>query len=147
MYLENKLKDKNGIQLNGVDIDLTEVNTPSYFLSAAQDHIAKWKSTYSGATLFKGDVKFVLGGSGHIAGVVNPPAANKYGYWTNDDLPKDSEQWFQGAEKHKGSWWTDWQAWVGPYADKKVSARTCTNSLESAPGAYVNKRIIDVIAQ
>jgi polyhydroxyalkanoate synthase len=145
MYLDNKLKDKNGINLNGVDIDLTSVNTPSYFLSAAQDHIAKWTSTYSGAKLFKGDVKFVLGGSGHIAGVVNPPSAKKYGYWTNSALPTDSQDWFKGAEKNKGSWWTDWQLWAEKHTGDQVDARQCKNTIEPAPGRYVKKRIIDVI--
>jgi len=145
MYLDNKLKDKNGINLNGVDIDLTSVNTPSYFLSAAQDHIAKWTSTYSGAKLFKGDVKFVLGGSGHIAGVVNPPSAKKYGYWTNSALPTDSQDWFKGAEKNEGSWWTDWQLWAEKHTGDQVDARQCKNAIEPAPGRYVKKRIIDVI--
>jgi len=147
MYLYNKLKDKNGLHLNGEDIDLTSVDTPSYFLSAAQDHIAKWGSTYSGAKLFKGDVKFVLGGSGHIAGVVNPPSSNKYGYWTNETLPSDPQDWFKSANKNEGSWWTDWQNWASKHAGEKVAARTCKTSLEPAPGSYVNKRIVDVINQ
>ncbi|MEY8264273.1 MAG: class I poly(R)-hydroxyalkanoic acid synthase, partial [Bermanella sp.] len=103
MYLNNRLIEKDGIELDGVKLDLRQVDTPTYFLSAAQDHIAKWSSTYSGAQLFKGDVKFVLAGSGHIAGVVNPPKANKYGYWLNDDMPTDSDVWFKGAKKQEGS--------------------------------------------
>lgn len=151
MYLYNKLKDKNGIELDGVKIDLTSVDTPSYFLSTAQDHIAKWTSTYDGATLFKGDVKFVLGGSGHIAGVVNPPASNKYGYWTNStkDLPKSSDAWFKGADKNEGSWWNDWQAWATEKADKQVKAREIGEGklkpIEAAPGRYVSRKIVEVI--
>ena len=145
MYLYNKLKDKNGISLNGEDIDITSVDTPSYFLSASQDHIAKWTSTYSGAQLFKGNVKFVLGGSGHIAGIVNPPSSNKYGYWTNPKLPSDSEQWFKQAKKNDGSWWTDWQQWSEQYTEGKVAARKCKKSIEAAPGSYVKKRIVEVI--
>jgi len=152
MYLYNKLKDKNGIKLDSVDIDLTAVDTPSYFLSTAQDHIAKWTSTYDGAKLFKGEVKFVLGGSGHIAGVVNPPAANKYGYWTNDtkSLPDASNDWFKDASKNEGSWWTDWNNWATQKADAQIEARQVgagkLKVIEPAPGAYVGKKIIEVIA-
>ena len=149
MYLNNLLKEKNGIELDGVKIDLTEVDTPSYFLSTAQDHIAKWTSTYSGAKLFKGDVKYVLGGSGHIAGVVNPPSANKYGYWTNSELPEKSDDWFKGAEKQDGSWWLDWKSWVNKSAGVKVAKRIPGSGkvkvIEAAPGSYVSKSITDVV--
>jgi len=149
MYLYNKLKDKNGIQLDGIDIDISQVDTPTYFLSLAKDHIAKWQSTYKGAQLFSGDVKFVLGGSGHIAGVVNPPVDNKYGYWTADNLPKDSQDWFKESTKNEGSWWTDWQQWIEKSADKKVAARKpgsdAFKTIEPAPGAYANQRIAEVI--
>jgi len=149
MYLHNRLVEKDGIELDGVKIDLSQVETPSYFLSAAQDHIAKWQSTYRGAQLFKGDVKYVLAGSGHIAGVVNPPKANKYGYWLNDDMPADSDGWFKGAQKQEGSWWTDWQAWVDKKSTKKVASRKPGDKgmqvLEAAPGSYVSQSILDVI--
>lgn len=149
MYLYNKLKDKNGIQLDGVDIDISQVDTPTYFLSLAKDHIAKWQTTYKGAKLFSGDVKFVLGGSGHIAGVVNPPSDNKYGYWTGESLPDDSQDWFKSASKNEGSWWTDWQQWIEKTADKKVPARQpgsdAFKAIEAAPGLYANQRIVDVI--
>ena len=152
MYLYNKLKDKNGIELNGKGIDLSQVDVPTYFLSLAQDHIAKWETTYKGATLFKGDVKFVLGGSGHIAGVVNPPSANKYGYWTNEKLTKDSKDWFKTAKRNEGSWWTDWQSWVTDITEGEIPARSPDKNsqlkvIEPAPGRYVTKRIIDVINQ
>ena len=111
MYMANKLKDPGGITLNGVKIDVSKITTPSYFISTVEDHIAPWKSTYLGARLFKGPVKFVLGGSGHIAGVVNPPVANKYGYWTNPaaTLPETSDEFLAGATQNPGSWWSDWQ--------------------------------------
>jgi len=149
MYLHNLLKEKNGIELDGVKIDLTDVDTPSYFLSSAQDHIAKWTSTYLGAKLFKGDVKYVLGGSGHIAGVVNPPSANKYGYWTNDELPEASEAWFKGAKKNEGSWWLDWKAWIaknsGVKVNKRIPGSGALKVIEDAPGTYVSKSIPDVV--
>src|SRR6476469_7559649 len=86
MYMNNKLREPGGLTLAGVPIDLSKVNVPTYFVSAIEDHIAPWKSTYLGSGLMNGDAKFVLSGSGHIAGMINPPAANKYGYWTNDDI-------------------------------------------------------------
>ena len=108
MYLENRLARAGGIELAGTPIDLARVKAPLYFVSTLEDHIAPWHSTYAGAKHFPGPVRFVLGGSGHIAGIVNPPAANKYGYWTSPRLPATAEQWLKGASQHPGSWWTDW---------------------------------------
>ncbi len=148
MYLNNKLKDPGGVTLGGVPIDITKVKTPCYFISTIEDHIAPWKSTYMGARLPSGPTKFVLGGSGHIAGIVNPPAANKYGYWTNDStdgkLPEDPELFLTGATQNPGSWWTHWSAWATT-GDKKVPARVPgadgTKIIEDAPGAYVKFRL------
>ena len=148
MYLNNKLKDPGGVTLGGVPIDITKVKTPCYFISTIEDHIAPWKSTYMGARLPSGPTKFVLGGSGHIAGIVNPPAANKYGYWTNDStdgkLPEDPELFLTGATQNPGSWWTHWSAWATA-GDKKVPARVPgadgTKIIEDAPGAYVKFRL------
>ncbi len=144
MYLENVLKEPNGVSLNGVGIDMSKVKTPIYFLSAMEDHIAPWKATYAGAGLFSGPVKFVLGGSGHIAGVVNPPVSEKYFYMTNSELPSDPEQWTAGAEQHPGSWWTDWQKWISKFAGEKVAARIPgkgkLKAIEDAPGSYVKLR-------
>ena len=143
-YQRNVLKDPGGIVLAGVPIDLGKVRTPAYFLSAVEDHIAPWKSTYKGARLFAGPVKFVLGGSGHIAGVINPPAANKYCYWTNP-LVGDAEAWQGQAVQHGGSWWPDWARWVAPFAGEKVPARVpgsgALKVLEDAPGSYVKARL------
>ncbi|MGJ7458062.1 class I poly(R)-hydroxyalkanoic acid synthase [Halomonas sp. RA08-2] len=155
MYLENRLVQPGGIELDGVKIDLRKVSAPSYFLSTREDHIAKWNSTYYGALLPKGPVKFVLGGSGHIAGVVNPPAKNKYGYWTNDALPETHEEWLAGAEQHEGSWWPHWQAWIteNGYADpeKRLPARQPGDGeldiLEPAPGRYVKMTIPEVLGE
>ncbi|MFN4148122.1 MAG: PHA/PHB synthase family protein [Rhodocyclaceae bacterium] len=147
MYLKNLLKEPGGIVLDGVPIDLRKIEIPSYFISTIEDHIAPWQSTYLGAKLFSGPVRFVLGGSGHIAGIVNPPAANKYGYWTNPakTLPDTPEQWFEGAEQHPGSWWTDWQAWVSAQNDERVPARDPAKGklgvIEDAPGSYVKFRL------
>jgi polyhydroxyalkanoate synthase len=89
-------------------------------------------------------VRFVLGGSGHIAGIINPPAANKYGYWTNPRLPEKPEQWLKGASQHPGSWWTDWAGWIAPHGGDKVPERIPgkgrLKALEDAPGSYVRMR-------
>src|SRR5262249_47275971 len=105
MYLRNLLREPRGLSLNGVAIDLSAVKTPVYFASTIEDHIAPWKSTYAGAKLFRGAVRFVLGGSGHIAGIVNPPSADKYCYWTNDKLAEAPQAWLESAKRHPGSWW------------------------------------------
>ncbi|MBL8442121.1 MAG: class I poly(R)-hydroxyalkanoic acid synthase, partial [Betaproteobacteria bacterium] len=151
MYLENKLKDPGGITLDGVKIDLTKVKTPCYFISTIEDHIAPWKSTYMGACLPSGKTKFVLGGSGHIAGIVNPPVANKYGYWVNDasdgNLPESPDDFLAGATQNAGSWWTHWHAWVTglPGGSAQVPARVPGKGklkvIEEAPGSYVKFRL------
>jgi len=155
MYMENRLVEPGGIELDGVKIDLRKVSIPSYFISTHDDHIAKWYSTYYAALLPKGPVTFVLGGSGHIAGIVNPPYKNKYGYWTNDELPETPEQWLEGAERHEGSWWPHWQQWItaNGYADseKLVPARQPGDAelsiIEPAPGRYVRMTIPEVLGE
>ena len=142
MYLKNLLGVPGGITLEGVPIDLSKVKVPAYFISTAEDHIAPWKTTYKGSRYLGDDVRFVLGGSGHIAGIVNPPAAKKYHYWTNDARPDDADDWFRTATQHSGSWWEDWQAWMDKRnGGEKVSARTPENPLEDAPGSYVMLRL------
>ncbi|HEX5314729.1 MAG TPA: class I poly(R)-hydroxyalkanoic acid synthase, partial [Gammaproteobacteria bacterium] len=111
MYMGNKLREPNALKLAGVPIDLSKIDVPTYFVSAIEDHIAPWKTTYAGPGLMKGSKRFVLSGSGHIAGMINPPSANKYGYWTNEKLVDDADAWFAGATQHTGSWWSDWRAW------------------------------------
>lgn len=151
MYLHNKLREPGGLELDGVKIDLSKVKVPTYFLSTAQDHIAMWKGTYEGSQLFSGKNRFVLGGSGHIAGVVNPPAANKYGYWTNEELPKSADDWYKGATQNPGSWWTDWQSWVegqgkekGQTIDARQPGAGKLSVIEDAPGRYVTAKVGDV---
>ena len=142
MYIKNLLGQPGGIELDGVPIDLGAVTTPSYFVSTVEDHIAPWQSTYKGAKYLGGPVRFVLGGSGHIAGIVNPPAAKKYHYWVNDALPETPDAWFSGAQQIPGSWWEDWQAWIDRLnGGEKVPARVPRNPLEDAPGSYAMLRI------
>jgi polyhydroxyalkanoate synthase len=148
MYMKNKLKVPGGITLAGTPIDVTRIVTPSYFVSAMEDHIAPWKTTYAGAQLVGGEKRFVLSGSGHIAGMINPPSANKYGYWTNQALPQSAEEWLQGAQQHEGSWWVDWMHWLRPHLGPLVPAREIgklrgrkgLRPIEPAPGSFARQR-------
>ncbi len=148
MYLKNKLVEPGEITFGGVPIDLTKIKTPTYILSTRDDHIAPWQSTYAATDLYAGPKRFVLSASGHIAGVVNPPVKEKYCYWTNTKLPKDPEEWLEGAKHHNGSWWPDWDKWLKKHAGgKNVKARKPGSgklkALEDAPGSYVKVRIGD----
>jgi len=144
MYLKNELGVPGAVTLAGVPIDLSRVKVPAYFISTVEDHIAPWKTTYKGAKYLGGEVRFVLGGSGHIAGIVNPPAAKKYHYWTNDGFAETPEAWFEGAAQHPGSWWEDWQRWMDAQnGGDKVPARIPSRAIEDAPGAYVMQRLGD----
>ena len=144
MYLNNRLREPGGIDLAGEPIDLGKIKTPLYFFSTVDDHIAPWRGCYLGAQLPAGPVRFVLGGSGHIAGVVNPEGSPKYGYRSNPKLPADADDWLAGARQHDGSWWPDWRSWLKRRAGKQVPAREpgggVLEPLEDAPGSYVKVR-------
>ena len=144
MYQENKLVEPGGITLKGVPIDLRRIETPTFILSTREDHIAPWKSTYRATQIYKGPRRFVLSASGHIAGVINPPAANKYCHWTNAKLPPDPDDWLAGARKVPGSWWPGWAKWVSRHGGGKVPARRPGDGklkvIEPAPGSYVQVR-------
>jgi polyhydroxyalkanoate synthase len=144
MYQENKLVEPGGLSLAGVPIDLRRNRLPTYILATRDDHIAPWTSCYAGTRIYTGPTRFVLSASGHIAGVVNPPAAKKYAFWTNDAHPADPAQWFAGAAEHPGSWWTDWDAWVAAHGDGEVPARRPGDGklevIEAAPGSYARVR-------
>jgi len=147
MYLENRLREPGGVKIDRTAIDLGRIKTPAFFLSTREDHIAPWKSTYLGAKLLAGPVHFVVGGSGHVAGVVNPPSGNKYGYWTNPALPEQADQWMAAARENPGSWWLEWDRWVQPFVGKTVPARHPGDGgltvIEDAPGTYVKVRLSD----
>ena len=144
MYLENNLAKPGGITLKGVPIDLSKIRIPVYLQASREDHIAPYRSVFKSTALYGGPVRFVLAGSGHIAGVINPPAAGKYQHWINEDGPTDLDAWFEGATEHPGSWWTDWDRWLAPKSGKKVPARTPGDGelepIEDAPGSYVRVR-------
>ncbi|MGH7021371.1 MAG: alpha/beta fold hydrolase, partial [Brevundimonas sp.] len=140
MYGQNALA-KGEFEIDGQRIDLSTVQTPLYFLASREDHIAPRNSVYRSARLFGGPVTYTLAGSGHIAGVINPPAANKYQHWTNPALPETLEEWQAGAAQHPGSWWTHWTAWLHPQSGDQIPARDPRTGplkpIEPAPGAYV----------
>ena len=141
MYQENRLVVPGGVTLDGVPIDLSTVDTPSFFLSTREDHIAPWTSTFATTSIFSGPVKFCLAASGHIAGVINPPAAEKYSYWTATRTAKTPETWLRNATETPGSWWPEWQKWIEKHAGGTVPARKPGDGklkvIEDAPGSYV----------
>jgi polyhydroxyalkanoate synthase len=141
----NRLKEKGGVSIDGVQLDLGAIQTPVMIVALKDDHVAAWKNTYAGRSFFGGPTRFLLGGSGHNAGMINPPAANKHGYWINDAAPADAEAWLAGAEQKAGSWWPEWQGWLdAAAADEKVKARKVGSGKlkagEAAPGSYVRVR-------
>jgi polyhydroxyalkanoate synthase subunit PhaC len=143
-YLENRLSTGSMV-LDNTLLDLSKVMVPVYNLATREDHIAPAQSVLYGSQFFGGPVKYVLSGSGHIAGVVNPPAAGKYQYWTNDNT-KDVTlaDWIKGAQEHRGSWWPDWRNWLANIDAEEVPARAVGSDalppIEDAPGSYVRAR-------
>lgn len=147
MYLENNLAKPGGVSLCGVKVDLGKIDCPTYFLSAIEDHIAPWKTTFIGTELVKGPVDFVLTGSGHVAGVINPANKNKRSYWVDGELGQGSEQWLQTAKEKPGSWWTHWDAWLKSQGGKLVDAPTALGNqdyleIEPAPGSFVMAKAV-----
>jgi polyhydroxyalkanoate synthase len=144
MYQKNLLSKPGGLTLCGQPIDLTRIDIPVYILSTREDHIAPWPATYRATQLYNAPTEFVLAGSGHIAGVVNPPAGGKYGFWTNPEHPADPEAWLAAAEHHAGSWWPHWKEWLAPAAGPMVPARKPgsrkAKPIEDAPGSFVHVR-------
>jgi polyhydroxyalkanoate synthase len=135
LLLNNKLKEPAGFEVGGVPIDLAAITTPMLVIALKDDHVSAWEAVYRGARDIGAD--FVLGGSGHNAGVINPPAANKHGYWTGEERPADADEWLARATRHEGSWWPWWTNWLDSKgAGKTVSARTIEDGIEPAPGRY-----------
>lgn len=149
IYRDNLLVVPGGITVLGVPVDLTKVATPSYIQGGKEDHIAPARSAYKLTSAFTGEKRFVLAGSGHIAGVVNPPSMQKYQYWTSDTLPARFDDFVAGATETKGSWWPDWIRWLSPRSGPQVAKRTPGvgkakgkfKAIEDAPGRYVKERI------
>ncbi len=141
-YLQNELKQPGKLVVCGEKVDLGAIEAPVFIYGSREDHIVPWTAAYASVPLFKGERQFVLGASGHIAGVINPPAKGKRSHWTNKKLPATAEAWFQGATEHPGSWWPVWAEWLKPQAGKLVNAPKAPGSakykpIEAAPGRYV----------
>jgi polyhydroxyalkanoate synthase len=154
-YLENKLREPGGTEQLGRPVDLGTLDVPAFVYASKEDHIVPWQTAYASTQLLSGDTTFVLGASGHIAGVINPPAANKRNYWTAAvsseategpaHLGADPDQWFEAADQVPGSWWPAWAAWLEPNSGPQVTARKKQGSaefgvIEPAPGSYVKER-------
>jgi len=144
MYQKNLMREPGGISMGNVPINLGDIDVPTYFLATKEDHIAPWPGVYQGMKRFGGQSKFVLAASGHIAGVINPPTAEKYSYWTNEQKLDEQEDWLESSVEKPGSWWNDWQSWILSNSGQKVPARIPgkgkLSSIEAAPGSYVKVR-------
>ena len=144
MYQKNLMREPGGISMGNVPINLGDIDIPTYFLATKEDHIAPWPGVYQGMKRFGGQSKFVLAASGHIAGVINPPTAEKYSYWTNEQKLDEQEDWLESSVEKPGSWWNDWQSWILSNTGQKVPARIPgkgkLSSIEAAPGSYVKVR-------
>ena len=141
-YLENNIKDPGKTTQCGVPVDLSKVTAPVYLLASREDHIVPWKSAFRSKDIIGGDARFVLAASGHVAGVINPPARNKRSHWLNDELVSDPQGWFEGAQEKSGSWWPDWDAWMKQHSSGTIPApKELGNAeyhpIEPAPGRYV----------
>ncbi|WP_247537980.1 class I poly(R)-hydroxyalkanoic acid synthase [Ralstonia pseudosolanacearum] len=144
-YLQNDLMAPGRLTVCGEPVDLGRIEVPVYLYGSREDHIVPWKSAYASTQLLKGERRFVLGASGHIAGVINPPAANKRSHWINAGLPDSAEAWLDGAQEHPGSWWPDWSAWLVKHAGaQKAAPKRYGNAdhpaIEPAPGRYVKQK-------
>ncbi|MDQ6627822.1 MAG: class I poly(R)-hydroxyalkanoic acid synthase [Pseudomonadota bacterium] len=150
-YLENKLKVKDALTVCGEKLDLGRIDAPSYIYGSRDDHIVPWKGTYESTNVLKGNCRFVLGASGHIAGVINAPSKNKRSHWIGKSvgksavLPESADAWLAAAEERPGSWWPDWAAWLRPFGGKQIAAPKVPGSrkwkpIEPAPGRYVKEK-------
>jgi len=143
LYQENLLSKPGGFELMGEQLDLRNIKIPTYILASKEDHIAPADSVFEATKLYAGQNRFVVAGSGHIAGVINPPNKKKYQYWTNSSKKAytEFEDWFADATETAGSWWPDWHKWLSKKSGAKVKARQPGSGklkvIEAAPGSYV----------
>ncbi|MDP1602173.1 MAG: class I poly(R)-hydroxyalkanoic acid synthase [Legionella sp.] len=147
MYLHNNLVIPDKIHLNGTALDVRKIKIPTFFVSTQKDHIAPWKTTYIGFQLVQGKKRFLLGGSGHIAGIINPPDYSKYDYYVNTSMTETADEWLQNATKKTGSWWPEWAKWLrkqsGSLIDAPVFTKLPFKPIMDAPGSYVLKTYSD----
>jgi polyhydroxyalkanoate synthase len=146
LYLENKLREPGKLSMCGVQVDLGAIGLPAYILATREDHIVPWKTAYLSTRHLKRETRFVLGASGHVAGVINPPANNRRSYWMSDRLSAGADEWLAGAGETRGSWWPNWNAWLegfagGERAAPKKPGNAKFKPIEPAPGRYVKVRV------
>ncbi len=148
-YLENRLREPGALAVCGESVDLSRIDVPTFIYGSRDDHIVPWHTAYASGELLTGPQQFVLGASGHIAGVINPPAKGKRSYWSHERdekaLPGSPDEWLEAAVEKPGSWWPEWIAWLDQHGGRKVKARAQLGSaeypvIESAPGRYVQAR-------
>ena len=146
MYLENNLRVPGKLSMCGEKVDLGQLDMPVYLLATREDHIVPWQSAYQSTRLLGGKLRFVLGASGHIAGVINPASKNKRSYWINEDIKADADGWLAASEEKPGSWWNDWAAWSKSFMGEQRAPRKPGNTkykpIEPAPGRYVKERAV-----
>ncbi len=144
-YLENLLKEPGALTVCGQKLDIGKVQAPVYIYGSREDHIVPWQAAYASTRVMKGKKRFMLGASGHIAGVINPPAKGKRSHWVNEKLPASADEWFAGATEKPGSWWPDWASWLAPHGGRMIAAPKSPGSrqfkpIEPAPGRYVKAK-------
>jgi polyhydroxyalkanoate synthase len=145
LYLQNELRVPGRLLTCGQKVDVGAIKAPFYLYASREDHIVPWHAAYRSTQMVKSKKRFVMGASGHIAGVINPPDKGKRNYWTNDRLVNEAEDWLEAATEHPGSWWTDWSKWLAPHGGKKVAAPKAPGNrqfkaIEPAPGRYVKQK-------
>jgi len=150
-YLENKLRVPGALTNCGVPVDLGRVRLPSFILATREDHIVPWRAAYRSIGLLGGDKTFVLGASGHVAGVINPADKNRRSYWQGSDYPAQPDAWLAGAEERRGSWWPQWSRWMEPFKGGERNAPSKAGNakhkaIEPAPGRYVKQKAPAVVA-
>jgi len=144
-YLENNIKDPGKTTQCGIPVDLSKIEAPVYLLASREDHIVPWKTAYLTKNLMGGGARFVLAASGHVAGVINPPARGKRSHWLNDELVSDPQGWLEAAQEKPGSWWPDWDAWMKHHSNGTIPApmelgNAQYHPIEPAPGRYVKQK-------
>jgi polyhydroxyalkanoate synthase len=148
MYLDNALRAPGRLNMLGQPVDLGRLKMPAYVVATREDHIVPWKTAFHSTALLKGDLRFVLGASGHIAGIINPASKNRRSFWTAQGQPcGDAEAWLTQAHEHPGSWWPDWSNWLVQYGGGRIKAKKRLGghgrkALQPAPGSYVKQRVV-----